>query len=256
MLQPVLDPFHRPARDARRDPHQRDVGEDALLHAEAAAGVRRHAQAQPVARHFQRARQHRMDAERPLEGREHVVGVLARIVVGDQPVGFDRRAGVARIVDLHRNAMRGATRTRLPDRRSGTSGRSRCCEPSPSCSTALSGLSASAGRKRDRQRLVVDLDQLQRVLGEIAVRRDDHRDRLADIAHALDRDRPALDVRLHAGEQRAPKRRHLRRRDRRPRRPCAAFAALTSIARMTACGCGERSTAACKVPGETAISSM
>ena len=53
-----------------------------------------------------------------------------------------------------------------------------------------------------RQRLVVDLDQLQRILGEIAVRRDHDRDRLADIAHALDRDRPAFDRRLHAGEQR------------------------------------------------------
>ena len=108
MLEPVLDPFHRAAGDARRDPHQRDVGEDALLHAETAAGIGRHAQPQPVARHFQRARQHRVDAERPLEGRQDIVGVLARIVVGDQPVGLDRRAGIARIVDRHRDAMRRA----------------------------------------------------------------------------------------------------------------------------------------------------
>ena len=47
--------------------------------------------------------------------------------------------------------------------------------------------------RRDRidhggQRAVVDLDQVERVFGEIAVRRDDDRDRLADIAHAVDRD--------------------------------------------------------------------
>jgi hypothetical protein len=37
----------------------------------------------------------------------------------------------------------------------------------------------------DRQRSLVDLDQLERVLGEIAARRDDERDRLADVAHQV-----------------------------------------------------------------------
>ena len=101
MLEPVLDPFHRPAGNTRRDAHQRDVGKDALLHAKAAAGIRRGTQPQPVARDFQRARKHRMDTERPLEGREHIVGVFARVIVGDQTVGLDRRAGVARIIDLN-----------------------------------------------------------------------------------------------------------------------------------------------------------
>ena len=67
--------------------------------------------------------------------------------------------------------------------------------------------------QRHGKRLVVDLDQLQRVLGEIAVGRDHHGDRLADIAHPLHRDRPALDIRLDACEQRRPERRHLGRRD-------------------------------------------
>ena len=214
MLEPVLDPFHRPARDARRDPHQRDVGEDALLHAEAAAGIRRHAQAQPVARHFQRARQHRMDAERPLEGGEHVVGVLARIVVGDQPVGFDRRAGVARIVDRDRHAMRGGRecgfRIAVAERAVA-----RDVRAEPVMQHGAVGFERIGRPQGDRQRLVIDLDQLQRVLGEVTVRRHHHGDRLADIAHALDRDRPALDVRLHAGEQRRPERGHLGRGDHR-----------------------------------------
>jgi hypothetical protein len=37
----------------------------------------------------------------------------------------------------------------------------------------------------DRKRIVIGLDQFQRVLGDIAARRDDHGDRLADVAHAL-----------------------------------------------------------------------
>ena len=65
------------------------------------------------------------------------------------------------------------------------------------------------GAQRDRQRLVLDFDQLQRVLGEIAVRRDHDRHRLADIAHLADRDRPALDVGPHAREQRRAKARDI-----------------------------------------------
>jgi hypothetical protein len=38
--------------------------------------------------------------------------------------------------------------------------------------------------------------------------------------------------------------------------PLAARAPLASIARIIACGCGERSTAACSVPGDTGMSSM
>ena len=63
--------------------------------------------------------------------------------------------------------------------------------------------------QRDGQRLVLDLDQLQRVLGEIAVGRDHDRHRLADIAHLADRDRPALDIGPHAREQRRTKSRHV-----------------------------------------------
>ena len=60
-----------------------------------------------------------------------------------------------------------------------------------------------AGRERgeriddDRQRLVVDLDQLERVLGDRPTRRDDRRDRLADEAHPVAREHTPLE-RLHA----------------------------------------------------------
>ena len=41
----------------------------------------------------------------------------------------------------------------------------------------------------DRQRLVVDDDRARRVLGDVAVARDDHRDRLADVADLVARQR-------------------------------------------------------------------
>ena len=52
-----------------------------------------------------------------------------------------------------------------------------------------------------RQRFVIDLDQIERVFGLIAAGRDDDGHRLADVAHAIDRDRPAFDRRAHADHQ-------------------------------------------------------
>ena len=81
MLEPVLDPLDRPPRNASRGSDQHDIGKDALLDAKTAAGVRRRAQPQPVAWNFQRARDHGVDAERPLEIGQDVEGILGGIVV-------------------------------------------------------------------------------------------------------------------------------------------------------------------------------
>ena len=51
-----------------------------------------------------------------------------------------------------------------------------------------------------RQRVVLDLDELGRVAGELARPRDDGRHRLADVAHPPDGERVVLDVR--AGRRR------------------------------------------------------
>ena len=61
MLQPVLDPLDRRARDARGDACENHVGKDALLDSERATGIGRCAQPQPVARHVQRPGHHRVD---------------------------------------------------------------------------------------------------------------------------------------------------------------------------------------------------
>ena len=62
MLDAVLDPFHRPAGDLRRERHQHHIGKHRKLDAEAAAGIRRDAQAQFRPGDAQRARHHRMHA--------------------------------------------------------------------------------------------------------------------------------------------------------------------------------------------------
>src|SRR5262249_48356247 len=107
MLDPILDPLYGAAGNASGDTHQHDVRKYALLDTEAAAGVRRRAQTQTVAWHFQRARHNGMQAERSHEIGEHVVGVFTRIVFGDNAVSFDRCAGVARVTNRHRYALRG-----------------------------------------------------------------------------------------------------------------------------------------------------
>ena len=50
-------------------------------------------------------------------------------------------------------------------------------------------------------RAILDGDQIGGILGAGAVGRHDHRHRLADIAHTVDRDRPTLDRRLHADDE-------------------------------------------------------
>ena len=65
---------------------------------------------------------------------------------------------------------------------------------------------AGGGRHRVEhglERVVVHLDELRRVLREVAVARDDDRDRLADVAHGVDRRRVLRDAGLDPGGKRA-----------------------------------------------------
>src|SRR3954454_19563950 len=61
-----------------------------------------------------------------------------------------------------------------------------------------------------RQWLIIDLDQFERILREVAAAGNDDPDRLADIAHALDRDRPAFDRSLHADNKACRERGYIR----------------------------------------------
>ena len=100
MLQPVLDPFHRPAELARCERNQDDVGINALLDAEAAPARWGGDQAQLMAAHAERIAHDGMQRVRALEIRPDGVTAIARVVVGYDAVGFDRRRIDARIGDL------------------------------------------------------------------------------------------------------------------------------------------------------------
>ena len=106
MLKPILDPLDRPAGDTRRDAHQDHVGKDALLDPVAATGRRRRSEPNPVTGDLQRTGHHRVDRKRPLEIGQNVVGVLARLVAGDDTVGLDGRAGIAGIGNVDADPVR------------------------------------------------------------------------------------------------------------------------------------------------------
>ena len=67
------------------------------------------------------------------------------------------------------------------------------------------------GQRIDHRRhdLVTNLDQVERVFGDVTIGGHDERDRLAHIAHAVGGDRPAVDRRLHADDEAAGQRLHL-----------------------------------------------
>ena len=200
MLEPILDPFDRPSRRPRGRGDQDDVGKNALLDAKAAAGIRWRAQPQAVARNLERPRHHRMDAEGTLEIGEHVVGVVARVIFGDHAIGFDRRAGIARVANVDADPVRGLRKGLL---RIAVAKRPVAGDIARKAVVQNGRVGAERRQRIDhrRPRLVPDVDQINRVFRQIAIGRNDDRYGLADIAHAPNRDRPAFDRRLDADDQ-------------------------------------------------------
>ena len=202
MLQPVLHPFHRGAGLARRQAHQHHIAEHALLDAEAAAGVRRRAQPQPVAGHVQRPRHHRMQRVGALEVGKDVVDAGGRLVLAHHHVALDGGAGVAREPHLDGNPMlrllEGFFRIAVAE-------------------VALVDHVAAHRLVQHRrvlgggflridhrlQRLVLHPHQIQGVLRPVAVLGDHHAHRLAHIAHLVHRQAPVLHGRAaHAHRER------------------------------------------------------
>ena len=212
MLEPILDPFDRPAGHACRECDQHDIGEDALLDPEAAAGIGRRAQPQAIARHLERARDDRVNAEGALEIGRHVIGVEAGVVFRDHAIGLDRRAGVARIIHLDREPVRcrreGAFRIAVAE---GALAREVAAE---------ARMQHRRLRRQGRTRIddggerpVVGLDEIERVLRHIAVACHHQCYGLADIAHPVGGDRPAFDRRLDADDEAGAYRLHFRARE-------------------------------------------
>ena len=204
MLDAVLDPFHRPAGDARGDGRQHHIGKHGKLDAETAAAVGRNAHPESRAGHAHRPRHHRMGAERALEIRQHVVAVVGRIILRDHDVAFHRRVREPRII-----------RGELDDPVGFFEGALGVAVGKFAHRNFVGlGFRVQQGRgflarleriDHRRQRAIFDAHEIGRVLGEIAVLGDDKRDRLADIAHAPDRERPLMHRRLERDQERIGK---------------------------------------------------
>ena len=183
----VLDPLHRLA-DQDRGQDRRDVaGVDRHLVAEPAADVRRH-DPDHVLGQLRHERDGRPDDVRRL--RRHVDGELsgARVVVGDRAAALDRRRVAARVVQLQRGHDVG-----LRERPLG--GRGVADLPPVAGVVGLAFLVVADDRRVGRgrllgvddrgQRLVLDVDRLAPVLGDVRVVGDDDAHLLALEAHLV-----------------------------------------------------------------------
>ena len=202
VFEPVLDPLHRRARLARREAHQHDIRKHGLLHAEAAAGIARRLVTQAIGRHVQRHRHHGVQRERPHEIRRDVVAFVARKILGDDHAALDRRAGVARIMRDQLHAMRRALEGRF---------RLAVAEMPVADDVAADAfvqhrrvvLRGLFDRRHGIEHRVVDLDQIERVFRERTRFGHYDRDWLADVAHAVHRERPLFHRRFHADDERS-----------------------------------------------------
>ncbi len=223
MLEPVLDPSDRHAELPRREAEQDDVRVDGRLDAVAATRVRRRDQPQPRTGQPEGGRGDRVEGERALEVRPGRERSGRRVPLRDHAVALDRGGAPAREREAlpHDQVSIGERRGRLAVGERAIRGD----EPG-----------RRGGRQRVEhrlERLVVDLDQLERVLGDVAVARDHDRDRLPGIAGGLDRCGVVGDRTLYPGRERAGERRDVgagqdpddsgvreRRRDIDARDPC------------------------------------
>ena len=163
--------------------HRRLVGEQ--LGAEAAAG-RHRPDVQLVDRHLERARGHEQVAGEAQRVRVDGEAAGARVVLGDRADGLQRlpaRTVPAEPVPDHEVSL-GEVALDVAEVEGALVGAVR-----------LQGLVHQRGPVgqgplrigHGGQRLVLHLDELERVLGQVAAVRDDDRDALADVAHLLRR---------------------------------------------------------------------
>ena len=183
----VLDPLHRLAEQDRGQDRRDVAGVDRHLVAEPAADVRRH-DPDHVLGQLRDERHGRPDDVRRL--RRHVDGELAgaRVVVGDRAAALDRRRVAARVVQLERGHDVG-----LRERPLG--GRGVADLPAVAGVVDLAVLVVADDRRVRRgrllriddggQRLVLDVDGLAPVLGDVRVVGDDDAHLLALEAHLV-----------------------------------------------------------------------
>ena len=252
VLVAVLDPLHRPADPAGGEGHQEVLGVEVGLDPEAAADVGRD-DPDRARRDGEHPRQDGAHRVRPLGGGpdRHLAG--DGVAVPDHAAGLHRDAGVALHVqpladDPIRAGEGGLDVAALVDHRR------RHVVGGVLVQHGRAGLDGGVGVDHRLKGLVVDLDELEGVLGEVPALGDDDRYALADVADGVGGQRVlrrrAEGVRgVEEGDARRVCAERRRRRTRRGR-PAARRAARTSTDRIRACACGLRSTAMCSRPGK------
>ena len=204
VLAPVAHPLDGPPEAAGEEGDEHLLAVERDLRPEAAADVRRH-HPEAVAGKVERLREHVPDDPRDLGARVQGEDAPAFVVLGEIAPVLERGGGLAAHPEAARDPRRGACEGRL-----GVPARELAVDDDVARELLVeaggAGFEGRLGVHLDGERLVADRDELRRVLGEVAVLRDDRRHRLAGVA-----DR-------RAGEHRQLRRLVARHAGRRPER--------------------------------------
>ena len=196
VVDPVLHVLDRAAGRARQCRGDHGDLVEKKLAAEAAAGERRH-DVELVRGDAQR------DREQPTDIVVHRAVDVDRELAGAAIEGHDRAAGLERLgarawpAQLAPDHDVGAGKVLVERAERELAVHGDVGRPALGMEHGIAGRGDRGfGVDHGRQRLVLDLDQLERVLGDVAALGGDDRDRLADVAHAVQRDAALLDRRV------------------------------------------------------------
>jgi hypothetical protein len=178
VLEPVLRPAHRHSELPRGESDQDDVRVDRGLRAEAPAGVLRRDEPQARSRKPKRGGGDRVQGERPLEVRPRRERAFRVVPVADDAVAFDGVRGPARegVPPFDDELRGGERRARIPVEK-------RAVGDDP----LRLGRDESVHQRIER--FLLDDDQVEGILGDVAVARDNDGERLTDVARDIDRSR-------------------------------------------------------------------
>ena len=255
----VLD---RLADALRREERQHLLGDQLQLAAEPAADVRRDDPDLLLRRTGQQRQQEAQDV-RDLGGRPDGESAAATRRVDDDAARLHERRNQPLLHVAPLDDDLGA-RERLVGGPAGA-GRARVEDPGVALVGALVRVHqlGAVGERRlhvehDRQRLVVDVDRLERVDGGGLAARHHDRDRLADVADLVDRERRPVRHHDVLGDRPGARQRSLDVGDVPPvntaTTPGCERAAEASMRVMRACAIGLRRIAMCSMPGSTMLS--
>ena len=186
---PILDPAHRPADPAGEKRDDELLAIEAVLDAEAAADVRGD-DADRVLGHAEHVREHPAGAVRRLRRVPDVEAVagLATLVAGYDTPGLERLPAQAAEAEVEPQYDVGFGEGAI-DVADVVGHRGRNVVVGAIVEQRRAGLERSLRIDDWRQLLVLDLDGIQRVLGQISALGDDRGHRLADVADAIGRQR-------------------------------------------------------------------